>query len=180
MTRLGQRCRLREERGMTLIELCIVITILAILMAIATAMLLRARVSANEVSAIGALKTINTAQIAYAAGCGAGNFAENLVVLGTKPPGGRQGYLPEDLSSAITPQKSGYDINVKDGSGSVAAPVDCNMTPTITNYYASAVPVVYGRTGTRAFATSQRNGVYQLEGAAPPPEPFGPPAQLAQ
>jgi len=180
MMRVGQRCRLREECGMTLIELCIVMAILAILLAVATVSLLRARISANEISAIGSLKSINTAQIAYAAGCGAGNFAQNLVVLGTKPPGGRQGYLPEDLSSAITPQKSGYDINVKDGNGSVASPVDCNMTPTITNYYASAVPVVVGRTGTRAFATSQRNGVYQLEGGVPPSEPFSPPAQLAQ
>ena len=172
--------RLRDERGMTLIELCIVITILAILMAVATASLLRARISANEIGAIGALKTINTAQVAYAAACGSGNYAQNLVVLGVKPPGARQGYLSEDLSSAVTPQKSGYDITVKDGAGSAAAPNDCNMTPTITNYYASAVPVVPGRTGTRAFATSQRNGVYQLDGAAPPSEPFGPPAQPAQ
>ena len=165
---------------MTLIELCIVISILAILMAVATASLLRARISANEIGAIGALKTINTAQVAYAAGCGGGNYAENLVVLGTRPPGARQGYLTEDLSSAITPQKSGYDINVRDGAGSAVGPADCNMTPTITNYYASAVPVVVGRTGTRAFATSQRNGVYQLQGGTPPVEPFSPPAQLAQ
>ena len=180
MTRVGCPCRLRDERGMTLIELCIVITILAILMAIATAMLLRARVSANEISAIGSLKTINTAQVAYAAACGGGNYASNLVILGTKPPGARQGYLSEDLSSAVTPQKSGYDINVKDGNGAAPAPADCNMTPTTTNYYASAVPVALGKTGTRAFATSQRNGVYQLQGSTPPPEPFGPPAQLAQ
>ena len=165
---------------MTLIELCIVISILAILMALATAALLSARISANEISAISSLKTINTAQVAYAAGCGGGNYAQNLVVLGIKPPGARQGYLPEDLSSAVTPQKSGYNINVTDGAGSSAAPVDCNMTPTITNYYASAVPVAPGKTGTRAFATSQRNGVYQLQGAAPPPEPFGPPSQPAQ
>ena len=171
---------LRDERGMTLIELCIVISILAILMAIATAALLSARVSANEVSAIGSLKSINTAQVAYAASCGGGNYAQNLVVLGVKPPGARQGFLPEDLSSAVTPQHSGYNINVKDGAGSAAAAADCNMTQTITNYYASAVPVALGKTGTRAFATSQRNGVYQLAGASPPPEPFGPPSQLAQ
>ena len=165
---------------MTLIELCIVMAILAILMAVATVSLLRARISANEIGAIGALKTINTAQVAYASACGAGNYAENLVILGVKPPGARQGYLTEDMSSSVTPQKSGYDINVKDGAGSSASPDDCNNTPTITNYYASAVPVVLGRTGTRAFATSQRNGVYQMEGAAPPSEPFGPPAVPAQ
>jgi type II secretory pathway pseudopilin PulG len=165
---------------MTLIELCIVITIIAILMGLGTAMLLRARVSANEVSAIGALKTINTAQVAYSAGCGAGNFARNLVVLGVKPPGARQGYLGEDLSDAVTPQRSGYDLNVRDGVGAAAGPVDCNMTLTTTNYYASGVPAAVGKTGTRSFATSQRNGVYELSGGIAPTEPFGPPAQLAQ
>jgi prepilin-type N-terminal cleavage/methylation domain-containing protein len=180
MTTADFRYRLREERGMTLIELCIVITILAILMAIATAALLSARVSANEVSAIGALKTINTAQVAYAAGCGGGNYAQNLVVLGTKPPGARQGYLSEDLSLSVTTQRSGYDLNITDGKGSAPGPADCNMTPTVTNYYATGVPVAVGKTGTRAFATSQRNGVYQLPGGTPPSEPFGPPAQLAQ
>ena len=104
----------------------------------------------------------------------------HLGILGIKPPGARQGYLSEDLTSAITPQRSGYDINVKDGNGSSPGPADCNMTTTITNFYASAVPVAFGKTGSRAFATSQRNGVYQLAGSTPPPEPFGPPAQLAQ
>jgi len=66
MTRIGHTCRLRQERGMTLIELCIVMAILAILMAVATVSLLRARIAANEIGAIGALKTINTAQVAYA------------------------------------------------------------------------------------------------------------------
>lgn len=170
----------RDERGMTLIELCIVLTVVVILIAMATAGLLRARVAANEVSAIGALKTINSAQVAYAAACGGGNYARNLVILGTIPPGGHQGFLSDDLSSAVTPQRSGYNINVSAGAGSASGPVDCNMTTTITNYYASAVPVLVGRTGTRAFATSQRNGVYQMNGGLPPPEPFGPPALLAQ
>ena len=178
---MGRRWRrLRDERGMTLIELCIVMTILAILMGIATAMLLRARVSANEIAAISALKTINTAQVAYAAACGAGNFASNLLILGVKPPGARQGYLSEDLSASTSPERSGYRINVTDGAGSQPAPKDCNGTDAITNYYASAIPMALGKTGTRAFATTQRNGVYQLPGGVPPPEPFAPPAQLAQ
>jgi type II secretory pathway pseudopilin PulG len=165
---------------MTLVELCVVIVIIAILLAAATASLLRARVSANEVSAIGALKTINSAQVAYAAGCGQGNYAPTLVVLGTKPPGGREGYVTDDLASSITPQKSGYRINVRIGAGAASGPIDCNGTQTTTNYYAVAIPVTVGRTGSRSFATSQRNGVYQMNGGVPPPEPFGPPAELAQ
>jgi type IV pilus assembly protein PilA len=165
---------------MTLVELCIVIVILGILLMIAVASLLRARVSANESSAIGSLKTINTAQVAYASSCGGGNYAASLVILGRIPPGNSQGFISEDLSDSTSPQRSGYRINVREGAGASAAPLDCNGTAAVTNYYAVATPMALGQTGTRAFATSQRAGIYERPGATPPPEPFGPPSQLVQ
>lgn len=48
--------------GFTLIELMIAITIIAVIMAIAIPNLISARKNSNEVSAIGALKTISNAQ----------------------------------------------------------------------------------------------------------------------
>jgi hypothetical protein len=36
------------------------------------------------------------------------------------------------------------------------------------------------RTDTRSIATSQSNGIWQLSGAIPPPEPFGDPAQFVR
>ena len=165
---------------MTLVELCVVIVILGILIVIAVASLQRARVSANEGSAIGSLKTINTAQIAYASACGGGNFAPSLLVLGHKPPGYRQSFIDDELAGSPTVQHSGYNVNIHDGVGASIGRVDCNGMPTTTNYYASAVPVVMGRTGTRAFATSQRAGIYFQEGLISPPEPFGPPSRLVQ
>ncbi len=168
----------RGERGMTLVELCIVIVILAIILSIAVASLLRARVSANEAAAIGAMRTINSAQFAYASGCGSGSYATSLVVLGTKPPGNSQGYVSEDLGSAPTVQRSGYLFNVRAGAAAVATPPDCNGVVAQTNYYASAVPAALGQTGTRAFATTQRAGIWYTPGAIPPPEPFGAPSQL--
>ena len=180
MTSVRRPRRLRGERGMTLVELCIVIVIIGILLVVAVASLLRARMAANETSAIAALKTINTAQLAYSSGCGGGNFAASLVVLGQKPAGNSQGYVTEYLGESISPTHSGYRFNVSLGAGAAASPNDCNNTPTITNYYAVGIPVAPGQTGSRAFATSQRAGVYQLSGAIPPSEPFGPPSQLAQ
>ena len=168
----------RSCRGMTLVELCVVIVVLGILIMIAVASLERARVSANEGSAIGSLKTINTGQIAYASSCGGGNFAPSLVVLGHKPPGYRQSFIEDDLGVGVTPQRSGYNVNVRDGAGASIGRVDCNGMVSTTNYYASAIPVVLGRTGFRSFATSQRAGIYFEEGLIPPPEPFGPPSQL--
>jgi prepilin-type N-terminal cleavage/methylation domain-containing protein len=180
MTMTGRAARLRSERGMTLVELCVVIVIIGILLVVAVASLLRARMVANETSAIGALKTINTAQVAYSSGCGGGNFASSLIILGHKPPGSRQGFLSEDLGESLTPIVGGYQFNVTQGAGASAAPNDCNGTPAITNYYAVGIPLSLGRTGSRAFATSQRAGVFQLPGVTPPPEPFGPPSQPAQ
>jgi prepilin-type N-terminal cleavage/methylation domain-containing protein len=180
MTMVGRPGRLRDARGMTLIELCVVIAILCILLVIAVASLLRARVSANETSAIGALRTINTSQVAYSSACGGGNFATSLLVLGRKPPGNSQGFISEDIGASTSPERSGYRLNVREGAGASAAPNDCNGTAATTNYYAVAVPMALGQTGTRAFATSQRAGIYQDPGATPPPEPFGPPSQLVQ
>ena len=172
--------QLRDQRGMTLVEMCVVLVILGILMVIAVASLQRARVSANEASAIGSMKTINTAQIAYASSCGGGNFAPTLVVLGARPPGYRQSFIGDDLASAVTVQHSGYYVNIHDGAGASLGRIDCNGTDSVTNYYANAIPVVMGKTGTRSFATTQRAGIYFAEGAIPPPEPFGPPSQLVQ
>jgi type II secretory pathway pseudopilin PulG len=165
---------------MTLVELCVVIVILGILLVIAVASLQRARMSANEGAAIGALKSINTAQVAYASSCGSGNFAPDLIVLGHKPPGYRQSFIEDDLAVAATVQRSGYRLNIRAGAGGSIGRNDCNGMVTTTNYYASAVPVVLDRTGTRSFATTQRAGIYYQPGLVSPPEPFAAPSQLVQ
>ena len=126
------------------------------------------------------MRSINTAQFQYNSGCGRGNYAASLVILGTKPPGNKQGYLSEDLGASATPQLSGYRFNISRGDEGLQGPADCNGSPTETTYYAVATPTVLGQTGSRAFATSQKGSIWQATGAVPPPEPFGPPSQLAQ
>ena len=54
-----------ERRGFTLIELLIVLLIVSIIAVIAIPNLLEARKNGNEVSAIGALKTIANAEVLY-------------------------------------------------------------------------------------------------------------------
>lgn len=178
MSAQGGFVRLRSREGMTLIELCIVIVITGILMVMGAASLMRARVVANESSAMAMLRTITKAQFAFYAECGRGFYAVSLTQLGTARPGRDQSYLAEDIGLVDTPQRNGYKFNVRPAADAMAGLTDCNGQATRTTYYASAVPVGLGRTGDRSFATSQSNTIWAIAGVVPPTEPLGPPAEF--
>ncbi len=165
------------QAGFTLIELLIVVAIISIVAALATAGLLRSRMTANEVSAIATMKVTLTAQKTYQASCGQGAYATSYLVLGT--PGGGIAFISSDLGSAATPQKSGYTFTLVPGAGSVAGPLDCTGAATMTAFYASGVPWST-TTGTRRFAVNAQGQIWQTIGGAPPAEPFGPPATPIQ
>jgi len=54
-----------KEKGFSLIELLIVVAIILIIAAIAIPNLLRSKIAANQASAVGSLRTLNTACIAF-------------------------------------------------------------------------------------------------------------------
>ncbi len=141
-----------KQKGFSLIELLIVVAIILIIAAIAIPNLLRAKMAANESSAVGSLRTINTSCVEYSTTYGVG-FPGSLPALGGTgtATSASAGLIDSVLAGGV---KSGYTFVYAAGAADTAGAID---TYTIT-----ATPVVAGTTGQRMFFTDQ-SGVIRAD-----------------
>jgi len=146
-------------KGFSLIELLIVVAIILIIAAISVPNLLRSRMAANEASAVGSIRTINTAVTEYSFTYGVG-YPANLAQLGgagTVFTCNGAGLIDSVLGAGI---KSGYAIAIIPGiQPTPATSVPSGCTAGFSDgYVVTAVPVSVGTSGQRAFC-SDASGV---------------------
>jgi type IV pilus assembly protein PilA len=147
----AERARPRRQRGFSLIELLIVISIILIIITIAVPRFARAQMYTRETAALQAVKTLHTAQVQFQSQYG--RYAASMTELG--PP----------ASGAPTP--SAADLIGNDLANGEKQGYRFIVAATPGGYTINANPVSYGTSGSRSFFSDQTMVIYENFGPEP-------------
>jgi len=137
-----------KQKGFSLIELLIVVAIILIIAAIAIPNLLRSKIAANQASAVGSLRTLNTACIAFSTSYG--QFPAALTNLGPVGSGTASSTSADLIDSVLSAgQKSGYVFTFTAGGSN-------------QSYSITAKPITAATTGQNMYYTDQ-SGVIRVD-----------------
>jgi type IV pilus assembly protein PilA len=156
--RAGESAAMKKAEGFSLIELLVVLAIIMTIAAIAIPSLLRSRIAANEAAAVASVRTITTAETAYAQTFPYIGYTCTLNELGPPAPGQpisstAGGIIDPVLASGV---KQGYTLSI----------TNCLGTPKVT-YSTAAVPITPGATGVRSFCSDVSGTIwYGSDGTA--------------
>jgi len=152
-----------RRKGFSLIELMIVVAIILIIAAFAIPALLRSKIAANQSSAVGSLRSLNTSCTSFSTSYG--QYPAALANLGPVASGGTPDSTSADLIDMVLAAgvKSGYTFIYTAGTA--------NQSYTLT-----ASPIAQGTTGQNMYFTDQ-SGVIRVDtsgtGAAAASTPIG-------
>ena len=141
----------RRRRGFSLIELLIVIAIILIIITIAVPKYQKTQMFMKETAAIKAIQTIHQMEVQYQSQYG--RYAASLVELG--PP----------ASGAATPASA--DLIGNDLANGTKQGYKFTLTGNQGGYVITAVPEVYGSSGSRTFYSDQTMVIRENYGPEP-------------
>jgi prepilin-type N-terminal cleavage/methylation domain-containing protein len=154
----------RDQAGFTLIELMLVMTLMAIVAASAVPSLWRARGAAAEVSTIGSLRTIHSAQVSFSSSCGGGYYAPSIPWLAAKPTGSQAAFIGPEFTADST-DRYGHRIVFTAGAVAPTAAATCNglaRGKTVDTFYVAAdLIAATGSDVSRYFGVNASGVIYE-------------------
>jgi type IV pilus assembly protein PilA len=137
------------QRGFSLIELLIVVAIILIIAAIAIPNFLHSKIAANQASAVGSMRSLNTACVSYSTSYG--QFPSALSNLGPVGSGVTPSSTSSDLIDSVlaSGSKSGYTFTYTAGASA-------------QSYSITATPIIPASSGQNMYYTDQ-SGVIRVD-----------------
>jgi type IV pilus assembly protein PilA len=148
-----------KAQGFSLIELLVVVAIILIIVAIAVPNFMRAKISANESSAVSSIHAVDTSEIAYSSTYFEIGYSASLANLGTG--GANPCYGTATAACLVDPAlasgtKSGFNFTYVQNA---------SVTPSI-QFTINGDPVIMDVTGQKGFYSDESNIIRYAIGAS--------------